>query len=68
MLHGGDFNVAAHLVFSASGHDVDDVWVDGRRLVAGGAVETVDVGAVQAAAQAAAEELFERRAAYLAAR
>src|SRR5712671_2684642 len=30
LLHGTDFNVAAHLVFSSSGHDVRDVWVDGR--------------------------------------
>jgi 5-methylthioadenosine/S-adenosylhomocysteine deaminase len=63
VLHGADFNVAAHLVFSASGRDVRDVWVDGRRLVAGGKPTTFDVGAVRAAAQAAAEELFARRAA-----
>lgn len=63
VLHGVDFNVAAHLVFSASGHDVRDVWVDGRRLVAGGEVLTVDVEVVRDRAQAAAEELFERRAA-----
>jgi 5-methylthioadenosine/S-adenosylhomocysteine deaminase len=63
VLHGRDFNVAAHLVFSAHGHDVRDVWVDGRRLVAGGHVQTVDVGEVRAQAQAAAEELFDRRAA-----
>ena len=43
VLHGRDFNVAAHLVFSASGRDVRDVWVDGRRLVAGGAPTTFDV-------------------------
>jgi 5-methylthioadenosine/S-adenosylhomocysteine deaminase len=63
VLHGRDFNVAAHLVFSSSGHDVSDVWVDGRRLVAGGVPTTFDVASVRAAAQAAAEELFERRAA-----
>jgi 5-methylthioadenosine/S-adenosylhomocysteine deaminase len=63
VLHGADFNVAAHLVFSASGHDVRDVWVDGRRLVAGGQPVTFDVDAVRATAQAAAEELFARRAA-----
>ena len=63
VLHGRDFNVAAHLVFSASGRDVRDVWVDGRRLVAGGVPTTFDVGSVRADAQAAAEELFERRAA-----
>jgi 5-methylthioadenosine/S-adenosylhomocysteine deaminase len=63
VLHGSDFNAAAHLVFSASGHDVRDVWVDGRRLVRDGVVESVDAGAVRSDAQAAAEELFERRAA-----
>jgi 5-methylthioadenosine/S-adenosylhomocysteine deaminase len=63
VLHGADFNVAAHLVFSACGHDVRDVWVDGRRLVAGGRPLTFDVDAVRAESQAAAEELFARRAA-----
>jgi 5-methylthioadenosine/S-adenosylhomocysteine deaminase len=63
VLHGADFNVAAHLVFSASGRDVSDVWVDGRRLVAGGQPTTFDVETIRATAQAAAEELFARRAA-----
>jgi len=63
VLHGADFNVAAHLVFSSSGHDVSDVWVDGRRLVAAGRPTTFDIDAVRADAQAAAEELFARRAA-----
>jgi 5-methylthioadenosine/S-adenosylhomocysteine deaminase len=63
VLHGEDFNVAAHLVFSASGHDVRDVWVDGRRVVEGGTPATFDIGTVRAQAQAAAEELFARRAA-----
>jgi 5-methylthioadenosine/S-adenosylhomocysteine deaminase len=65
VLHGRDFNVPAHLVFSASGHDVRDVWVDGRQLVNGGEVRSVDAARVRADAQAAAEELFERRAALL---
>ncbi|MDQ6614259.1 MAG: amidohydrolase [Actinomycetota bacterium] len=63
VLHGPDSNVAAHLVFSSSGHDVRDVWVDGRRLVAAGRPLTFDVDSVRAEAQAAAEELFARRAA-----
>jgi 5-methylthioadenosine/S-adenosylhomocysteine deaminase len=67
VLHGPWFNVAAHLVFSASGHDVDGVWVDGEQLVSGGQVLTVDVGDVMVQAQAAAEELFDRRDAILAA-
>ena len=61
VLHDADFNVAAHLVFTASSHDVRDVWVRGRRLVADGGVVTVDVASVAAQAQAAAEELFARR-------
>ena len=67
VLSGPHFNVAAHLVFSASGHDVADVWVDGRRLVSGGEVLSVDVEAVRRDAQLAAEELFERRERHLAA-
>ena len=61
VMHGAHFNVAAHLVFAASGHDVDSVWVDGHRLVSGGQVLTVDVDEVMATAQSAAEDLFERR-------
>jgi 5-methylthioadenosine/S-adenosylhomocysteine deaminase len=63
LLHGRDFNVAAHLVFAASGHDVRDVWVDGHRLVEKGEVRSVDAAEVRARGQAAAEELFERRSA-----
>src|SRR5207248_122894 len=63
LLHGADSNVAAHLVFSASGHDVDQVWVDGRLLVDGGSIISVDATAIRARAQVAAEELFARRAA-----
>lgn len=61
LLHGTDFNAAAHLVFSSTGQDVDHVWVDGRLLVEGGKVLSVDAEAVRERAQAAAEELFERR-------
>ena len=63
VMHGDDFNVAAHLVFSATGRDVDHVLVDGRLLVDGGRVLPVDVESVLAHAQAAAEDLFARRAA-----
>jgi 5-methylthioadenosine/S-adenosylhomocysteine deaminase len=62
VMHGEHFNVVAHLVFSAHGHDVDHVWVDGRPLVEGGEVRTVDAAEVRERAQRAAEELFERRA------
>jgi 5-methylthioadenosine/S-adenosylhomocysteine deaminase len=63
VLGGTDFNVAAHLVFSARGSDVKDIWVDGQRLLDGGRPLTFDPEAVRADAQAAAEELFARRAA-----
>jgi 5-methylthioadenosine/S-adenosylhomocysteine deaminase len=62
VLHGENFNVAAHLVFSANGTDVDHVWVDGRLLVEGGTVLSVDVEDVRRQGQAAAEELFRRKA------
>ena len=68
LLRGDDFNVPAHLVFSANGGDVADVWVDGHRVVESGRVVGVDEAEVVATAQAAAEELFERRRAVLAAR
>ena len=61
VLHGEDLNAAAHLVFSASGHDVSDVWVDGRALVRAGRVLSVEVDDVRERAQAAAEDLFARR-------
>lgn len=61
LLGGEDFNAPAHLVYTASAHDVSDVWVKGRHLVAGGEILSVDVKAVAERAQAAAEELFARR-------
>ncbi|MBL7493309.1 amidohydrolase [Frankia sp. AgW1.1] len=63
LLSGADANVAAHLVFSSSGQDVDSVWADGRRLLAGGRLLTAAEAAIRSRAQAAAEELFARRAA-----
>ena len=66
LLHGADANVVEHLVFSASGSDVDAVWVDGRQLLERGGLLGVDLDAVRADAQLAAEELFERRRALVA--
>jgi 5-methylthioadenosine/S-adenosylhomocysteine deaminase len=63
LLHGDDFNAVAHLVFSASAADVAQVYVDGRLVVDGGEVLTVDTTRVREQAQAAAEDLFRRRAA-----
>jgi len=59
---GPDFNIPAHLVFSATGHDVRDVWVDGARVVHDRSLQRGDEGVIRARAQAAAEELFDRRA------
>jgi 5-methylthioadenosine/S-adenosylhomocysteine deaminase len=61
VMHGADFNVPAHIVFSASGHDVANVWVQGKQLVDNKQVVSVDPAAVIARSQAAADELFERR-------
>jgi 5-methylthioadenosine/S-adenosylhomocysteine deaminase len=63
VLHGSDFNAPAHLVFTASQHDVSNVWVQGNHLVEGGDVKSVDVYEIATNAQAAAEDLFARRAA-----
>ncbi|MFT7474495.1 MAG: 5-methylthioadenosine/S-adenosylhomocysteine deaminase [Verrucomicrobiales bacterium] len=63
VLHGSDFNATAHLVFTASSHDVSNVWVQGSHLVEGGEVKSVDVYEIATNAQAAAEDLFARRAA-----
>ena len=63
LLHGRNFNAPAHLVFTASSHDVSDVWVQGKHLVEGGEVKSVDVMVIAEQSQAAAEELFTRRAA-----
>jgi 5-methylthioadenosine/S-adenosylhomocysteine deaminase len=65
LMHGEDFNAVAHLVYSASGHDVDRVWVDGRLLVEGGRVLTVDEEEIRVRGQRAAEELFVRRAPFV---
>jgi 5-methylthioadenosine/S-adenosylhomocysteine deaminase len=62
LLHGDDFNATAHLVFSAGAADVGQVWVDGKLLVDGGHVLSVDTEQVRLRAQSAAEELFNRRA------
>jgi len=65
VMHGEHFNVVAHLVYTASGRDVDRVWVDGKLLVEGGRVLTVDEDEVRERGQRAAEELFARRAPFV---
>jgi 5-methylthioadenosine/S-adenosylhomocysteine deaminase len=66
LMHDDLFNVAAHVVFAASGRDVRDVWIDGAPMVRDGIPRTFDAARVRADAQTAAEELFERRAKILA--
>ena len=44
---------------------LNDVWVRGKQLVESGDLTTVDVSEVFQRAQAATEELFERRRAFL---
>jgi len=39
-------NVVSHLVYSASRRQVSDVWVDGRRVLCQGHLETIDEGRV----------------------
>jgi hypothetical protein len=44
---------------------LNDVWVQGKQLVEAGDLTTVDISEVSQRAQAATEELFERRRAFL---
>lgn len=62
VLHGSDFNAAAHLVFSSTGREVTNVWVDGRQIVSDGRLTTADENEIRLRAQSAAEDLFARRA------
>ncbi|HUB08313.1 MAG TPA: 5'-deoxyadenosine deaminase [Myxococcales bacterium] len=50
----------ATLVYGARASDVTDVWVDGRRLVAGGTLRTLDAAALVAAAPAEQARLLRR--------
>lgn len=52
-------NVISHLVYSSRGSDVQTTIVDGRVLMAGGVVRTVDEDAVLERAQETARELLE---------
>jgi len=62
VLLGANFNIVAHLVFSATGRDMDHVWVDGRLAVERGRLLTMDADEIRIQAHAAAEELFDRMA------
>nr|WP_274364694.1 MULTISPECIES: amidohydrolase [unclassified Paenibacillus] len=50
-------NYASHVVYSGSGHDVTDVWVDGRRVVDGRSCVTIDEERVVYEANAALQRL-----------
>ncbi len=50
----------ARLVYSATASDVRDVIIDGRPVVCGGALTTLDVGAVREAARREASRLYRR--------
>jgi len=49
-----------NLVLNATDRSIESVWVDGRRLVDHGRIETMDLPAVLARADAAAGSLLQR--------
>jgi len=53
-------NAPSALVYSALGHEVSDVMIDGRPVLRAGQLTSVDAAAVQRAAQAAADDLAAR--------
>lgn len=53
-------NPVGNLVHTAQGRDVEHVWVDGRQVVAAGRPTQVDLGAILADAQRAAQALWQR--------
>jgi 5-methylthioadenosine/S-adenosylhomocysteine deaminase len=61
LLTGGKFNnVAANLVYAATGQDVTDVMIDGRWIVRERALQTADAQTIWQDLRAAAHELYER--------
>jgi 5-methylthioadenosine/S-adenosylhomocysteine deaminase len=57
LLLGQNGNVASAVVFSATGADVTDVFVNGKRLVKDGALTSIDVQAVIERVKRAAEKI-----------
>ena len=53
-------NPVSALVYSALGHEVTDVFIDGRRVLSAGVITTVDEGEVLAGSAAAAASLAAR--------
>jgi 5-methylthioadenosine/S-adenosylhomocysteine deaminase len=58
LLLGENGNVASAVVFSATGADVTDVFVNGKRLVKDGALTQVDVSAIIEKVKRAAEKII----------
>ncbi len=50
-------SVISHLVFGASGYDVTDVWVNGKQVVSGSQLTTVDLDQVKSEARSRAQRL-----------
>jgi 5-methylthioadenosine/S-adenosylhomocysteine deaminase len=61
LFKGRNFNALAHLVFAAHGENVDTVMVDGRLVMKGRKMLTVDEAEVIDAATAAANRVIEAR-------
>jgi len=57
LLLGKNENVTSAIIFSATGGDVTDVFVNGKRLVKDGALTTVDVSALIGRVRQAAEKI-----------
>jgi 5-methylthioadenosine/S-adenosylhomocysteine deaminase len=53
-------NVSSAIVFSVTGGDVSDVFVNGKHLVKGGVLTSVDVSALCAKVRQTAEKIAER--------
>ncbi|MCL2127531.1 MAG: amidohydrolase family protein [Treponema sp.] len=60
LLAGRNENVSSAVVFSASGSDVTDVFVNGKRLVKDGALSGVDVPALCARVRQAAQKIADK--------
>jgi 5-methylthioadenosine/S-adenosylhomocysteine deaminase len=58
LLLGKHENVISGIIFNVTGGDVRDVFIDGRRIVQNGVLTTIDVSAVSARVQKAAEKII----------
>jgi len=60
LLLGERENVTSAMVFSATGGDVSDVFVNGKRLVKDGVLTTVDVSSIIGKVQEVAKSITQR--------